>query len=427
MNYKLKALLPVSGNPRIMAISGIFFTSATAMWIPFFPIYLYNLFEYSATQIGLLYSLSLFFSLVMPILGGVLADRYGRKKPVIISNAGIVISMLFITMMILQNARDSSILKMTVGFSYIAFIAFISLSSAARSLLLTEWKKGSEGRSLSAIYTLPSFIAIPFPFLAVFLYTINPAYPIIAPAILYICVFFIQGIFLRETLSMKEKKKTGSPNKKKERYFTLFSGDKKRISKLKTILPAFFFVLLVIYSMDKFAGKVSSPFTALFFLGKFGVSLDNIALLIAGQMFVMGVVSSVSGKIIDSKGAWKLMIFSFLVEGVLAVVIIASPFFALALAVYWIKEGVDYMDIMAPTVLISKKIRPERRAKALSYFGIITAIFGMPGCILGGLLFSMNVNMIFIPEIFASFFAVGAILCFISIQSKNKKLETVAN
>jgi len=84
----------IKGNLRILILSWMLMTPVMIMLSVYEPLYINGL-GASTAIVGLIYSISTIVLSLVRILGGYVADRYGRKKIIVFMSFGVALSYLF--------------------------------------------------------------------------------------------------------------------------------------------------------------------------------------------------------------------------------------------------------------------------------------------------------------------------------------------
>lgn len=228
---------------------------------------------------------------------------------------------------------------------------------------------------MSSPYVLPSFIAIPMPFLGSLMSQAEgwPWVFLVAGSLLSISGVMYM-VLLQEAPS--ESVRTGSGEAKRQRWLK------------PAMLFSPFGAILGIYALIGFGQGITGPFMALYFTKFLGSTVEFFGVLSSIEMASVGLLSFVSGKLVDRFGALRTMGLSFGGEACLVTAMIFVRNILLAGVFYEAWGALDWFDLTAPAVFIGSRVGKERRATAISTFGVATKIPGLAAPGIGGLLFS---------------------------------------
>ena len=149
------------GNARIVTVAGIFLTAGTSLYWPLFAIFLASR-GLDTVLIGVVIALGTLVALLAAPIGGILADRYSRTG-VLVAGAAINAAGLFVYA--LASSGTLATFWILAGAFGVASFGGNLGGGAMRALLFESARREQRGRAMASPYVLPSFVAIPMPFL----------------------------------------------------------------------------------------------------------------------------------------------------------------------------------------------------------------------------------------------------------------------
>lgn len=361
------------GNARVVTVAGIFLTSGTALWWPLFAIYL--AFEgLDAVLIGVIFALGTLVALLAAPVGGILADRYSRKGVLV---AGAVVNaagLLAFAVAANSNAATFPILAVVFG---VASLGGSLGGGAMRALLFESARREQRGRAMASPYVLPSFVAIPMPFLG----------SVLSQLVSWSFVFVVAGVLVGVNgviyaLRLVEPAREPFPPAPSEPRPTRrwFGG----LTFLSPVLA-----ILGLYALVGFGNGITTPFMPLYFTVFLGSTVQFFGILASIEMAMVGVLALISGRLVDRLGALRTIFVSFAAETVVvtAMVFLRNLLLVGTLFVVW--GAADWLDLTAPSVFVASRVARQNRATALSSFSVATQLplLFAPG--LGGFLFGI--------------------------------------
>lgn len=133
--------------------------------------------------------------------------------------------------------------------------------------------------------------------------------------------------------------------------------------------------LAALFSLDSLGGGfVVQSLVALFFFRKFGVSLDTLGVI----FFVSGLLSAVSflvaARLASRIGLINTMVFTHIPSSVFLILVPVAPTLPLALALYLARQSLSQMDVAPRQSYIVSVVEPEERAAAVSFTNVSRTI-----------------------------------------------------
>ncbi|MDG6913459.1 MAG: MFS transporter [Nitrososphaerota archaeon] len=395
-------VLTVPGNPRVAAISGCFYTPGAALWYPLFPIYLL-LRGVTSVEVGLVYAAGLGAGLLGTFVGGRLADKWGRKRMVILSGvlgASATFALaLPVSPYFLFAAGTWSLVSFGFGFG-----------TGASSALLYESSKDRKGASMAAPYFLPSIVAIPMPFIGVlFSERFGIFWLFIFAAALSFISVIIRGVWLTETHHPAAGANGGTSEKKTQGrgWRKLLSGPVGGIALLYAILA--------------FSGWAFAPFAPLYFVRVLGSNVSFFGILASIEMVIAGALGFASGQLVDRFGPLKTAGYSMAGEAFCVSGLILARNILVAGVFYESWYAVDFLDQVAPGVFIGGETTPGNRASVMATYRFITQIPSVFAAGIGGILFTWNPYSLLMMEVALSAAAALAVFAYMSRPSSSPR------
>lgn len=133
--------------------------------------------------------------------------------------------------------------------------------------------------------------------------------------------------------------------------------------------------LAALFSLDSLGGGfVVQSLVALFFFRKFGVSLDTLGVI----FFVSGLLSAasflVAARLASRIGLINTMVFTHIPSSVFLILVPVAPTLPLALALYLARQSLSQMDVAPRQSYIVSVVEPEERAAAVSFTNVSRTI-----------------------------------------------------
>ena len=374
------------GNPRAVAISGVFLTSGTALWWWLFAILLHEG-GLSLLEIGVVIAAGTATSLLSAIAGGWIADIAGRKPVILTATLMNAVGTFF-----LAETVATSVLSFGLVLGVYGFVAFggTFASGSLRALLFESSTADRRGAAMSAPYVLPSLVAIPMPFIGSLLSRAIgwPVVFLVSGALL--CVSFtVYALLLEEPRgTLQRPAPRRDPRPRRWAWWMLGS-------------PVV--ALFGVYSFIGFGQGICAPFMGLYFTRYLGASVPYFGLIASVEMALVGGLAWVSGRLVDRIGALPTMSASLGGEAAIVTGMVFVRNLLLAGGLYEAWSAVDWFDLTAPSVFLGTNVTTERRATVIGAFGTVTRLPTLVAPELGGYLFG-----IFPPLILVAYATVAA-------------------
>ncbi len=383
--------LTLPGNARVVAFSGIFLTSGTALWWPLFAIFLASE-GLPLLTIGAVFAIGTGITLAISPIGGMLADRHTRKR-VILAARGLTTTGTFtLALTGIPGLGTPATIALFYGLTVVG--GGIGMG-AIRALLFESAPAGKSGVSMSSPYVLPSLVAIPMPFLG------SVLSQTVGWSLVFVLAGVCQAISWGITVALLQEPPRGPPRTAAPR---VEGRERKWVQRLITPVGA----IVGIYTLVGFGQGLYHPFMALYFTQYLGTSVQFYGILTSIEMALVGILALVSGRLVDRLGALSTSALSFGGEAAAVVLFLVVRNLFLLGAAYETWGAIDWFDLTAPSVFIGNSVPKERRATAIGTFGTVTQVPGLVAPGVGGLLFSQYPPLVLM--VYAGIVAIAAVL-----------------
>lgn len=372
--------LAMPGNPRIVALSGIFYTGGVALWYPLFTIFLVSR-GIGLLAIGAVFALGIAASMVAAPIGGILADRGSRKAVMVGARGLIVAGTVILALSALYTAYQ--LFVMITAYGVFSFGGNMG-GGALRALLYETSPAGKKGVAMSSIYVLPSLVAIPMPFIG----------SLIGESIGWGVVFAMASIcmaasFIVYQLWLDEPAK--DHDKPLQHMTKQGLGVGQRIGLLAPVIA-----LVAIYSVVFFGQGAYGPYLPIYFTRFLGASVQFYGVLASIDLAIVGVLALGSGLLVDRIGPLRAAALSFAGEAVVVGAMVSVRNILLAGMLYVTWGSVDVFDITAPSVFVGSVVEKEGRATAIGMFGVVTKVPSVAAPSVGGILYGIYPPLILV-------------------------------
>jgi MFS family permease len=312
---------------------------------------------FSEIQIGIVLSATLVNSVLFTMLASFYADRFGRKKILIIygilmgiSGAIFLATNNFVALIVAALIGTINVTGSETG-------AFLSIEQSVLPQTVNDAKK----RTIAfAIYnTVGTFAMAAGVLLSGLPELIGKAYGLnqidsIKPLFLLYSVIAI-GVTMIYFLLSKNIEIKADPVDRKEHPTNMLSAEsKKRVGKLSAL-----------FAVDSFAGGfVIQSIVSYWFFTKFGVDLSTLAIIfsIAGVLTALSflVATKIAGKI----GLINTMVTSHMASNILLILVAFATIFPIALGLYLARMSISQMDVPTRQSYIVAIVNEKERTAA---------------------------------------------------------------
>jgi len=140
------------------------------------------------------------------------------------------------------------------------------------------------------------------------------------------------------------------------------AGASRRVSpRTRSVLAR----ICALFAIDSVAGGfLTSSFLALFFRRQFGADEETVALLFFGRNVLNAASHFAAAWIAARIGLVNTMVFTHVPSSVLLVTVTFAPNFAVAAALFLLREGLVEMDVPTRSSYVMAVVRPDERAAA---------------------------------------------------------------
>jgi predicted MFS family arabinose efflux permease len=350
----------------------------------------------SSSDIGLLLGVNGVGMIITAIPFGILADRIGRKRILVVS-----LSLIPLSLMIYAFTSDFSFLILGAAIAGAAEGAFLSAWNAMIADLTTAGNR-TKAFSLSFIFnggftslgfTLPFLIPFLIPITGWSSYTLHSAFFVVLAVLAA-----ISPIMLHRLLKdMKENLRKRVPGE-------------KRLSTIKRPYMRRMLKFSIFNSLIGLGAGLVIPLVPTWLYLKYGVPDSLTGPLLAACSISIGLASLFSGRIAEKYGPVKAIAFT---QGTSTIFMLAIPFMpgaAPAAVVYFIRAAL--MNMAGPILdsYLMGIITPEERGLASAINSIIWRIPNSVSTVIGGLMFAAG--MFELPFIIAAMLYIIAISAF---------------
>jgi predicted MFS family arabinose efflux permease len=142
-----------------------------------------------------------------------------------------------------------------------------------------------------------------------------------------------------------------------------------------------------LFALDAFAGGfLSSAMLTVFFHDRFGVSAATLGLLFAGARVANGLSHLGAAWLARRIGLVNTMVFTHIPSSLLLVTVTYAPTFAIAAALFLLREGLVEMDVPTRQSYVIAVVRPEERLVASGVTHLVRLAGWALGPVVGGIL-----------------------------------------
>ena len=410
-------LKEVFSNRNILAIgsTNMLFQVFNALWETWWSLYLLEVLNTPIEIVGLLATLQSTSQILFQLPGGIVADRIGRKKVIIVGTA-----IRTIAPAIMYLARSWQMVLPGMLLTSVA-----SLYNPAFNAVIAESLPQERRGSAFGAYRM--FTSIPQIFMPVvsgyYINIIGMERAVRLGLLMFtgamVIVTVVRAIVLRETLDNDE-------------------GKSQEATSIRDLLKTFrnqhktIYAMLVVALIGGFAQRMTWAFLAPYAVQVAGLSETQYGMLQSLAMLISVPLYLISGMVADRFGRVPCIL---LARGL-------GPFDSLSL--YFFHDfqtllyaygvigfagglgggrlrGGGYMGGPAWQALIADIVPSKDRGKILGLMGTITGIVGMPGPYLGGLLYRENPDMLLLIGSILEALSIPIIILFFRDKKKEPR------
>lgn len=397
---KLRSGLGLERNVFVLSVSSTVATFASAMWVFFLPL-LFQSHGLSASQVGAIYSLSVFLSALLQVPAGGFVDKCGRKTSVVLASL----------------VGSLSVFLMAIASGPILFTLAYLLNPVARTLfsigmtaLITESASSDRlATSFGTFRTLAGSVTVIAPALGGFLIqTQRTGEVLFASSLLLFVVFLFRAFFIKETF----KRTATAPVKDQRRSrFRPFKAELRLALNDRPLLTLAF--VYGVYNVLLFSQSFIIPIYSKAYLGLSSVEI--------GLMFSLFVVFDALfaipfGMMADRLGRTRTIMISWSGEMIAMMVFAYSTSPLMALISFSIWAALGSMDAPALQALLGSITKTDRRGLSLGFFHAFALLFYIPSPLITGALYSISSKMPFFANLVIDLIAFALFLYFLRVR-----------
>jgi MFS family permease len=356
----------------------------------------------TAEIVGLWFTITNILGLAFQLPGGILADRFGRKKVYVASTIFRAISMI-----LWLPARTW--LELTPGL-IVHSLADIYVP-ALQAILAESLSYEKRGSAFAAYRTVTMIPQILMPFVSgIIIDRLGVSSGIRTALIIMLIVssifVFIRAKFLEETLQIS---KIGKKRKVLESFSYLFKAKRSLI------------FMLIVASLISFSIGIIRPFTVIYAIQTANFSMTQWGALQTIIVLVGTIFQLPGGVISDRFGRKKCIFLSSLIFPLEMLGLFFIRDFNLLLALYvLLGVGRGLGGGIRGTVggpawqaLLADLVESSERGKIIGLIALVSGLFSMPSSIIGGYLYAFNVETLFWFSILLGLIAVSLFYIFV--------------
>ncbi|MBC8499689.1 MAG: MFS transporter [Candidatus Atribacteria bacterium] len=357
---KIRKSLFIEQNVTVLSLTLLFILIAFFTWYPILPIYLREL-GANDLQVGFSYSLLALSFTLMQFIGGILSDRFGRKKLIVITN-------FFFPLLYFLAAKSNNWL------SLISLLAMANILNALQgpsffSIIAESVPKTKRGTAFALIEL---FLVLGI--------TLGPALGMILISrveIKYLFYFTSFTTFLCAIAGMLWLKETHHLRIRENN----FNSYKKLFNKKMFLIISALSSLTLLYNLT-----TTGPFISLYANEVMNLDKSKINLLFALGGFAAVIYSLRGGKIIDKWGGKKVLLCSALGLGIFIILWSLSSAWLLIISMFGILNVFAQSCNIAYNSFLADITHQQSRGLVIGFIGTCTGLIGSIGPSLGGYL-----------------------------------------
>ena len=404
-------------NYLVLTLTAALYGVAGSVCDVYFSLYILGL-GGSEFTIGLITGLSSASWVLSAIVGGHIADRYGRKKLV-----GLMTLMLGLNHFLFAISPNWQLLVIAVVLRQICYVydpAFFAMLADS----IAEKRRGVAFSAFSFLTLIPAAV---MPFIGGYLIDVYGVLLIMRYAYTGLAVWGISSglirlAFLKETAYCPEAETAEKPNPLRNLGRIIKEAFKEQL-RTWSWMSAPALALAFSYALWAFEYGLVGPFWIVYaetFIGL--TSTEWGAVIIAGNIIGLGMKITLVGRVLDKFGRRKVLLV-IMIPNVFTYLLFIRCVSLVHVLALWVASSFlwSFYD-PAYLALEADLIPKERRGRAFSALGVAWSALSIPASLLGGLIYErINPQLSFIlaAAILVLCFTVTAL--FIRVPSKTKE------
>jgi len=389
-------------NYLVLTLTSTLWGIPTSITYTYFSLYVFGL-GGTETIIGLITALGSATYVVFAIIGGHIADLYGRKRLI-----GIMMVILGLSQFLVAIAPDWQFLILAIIITNVCWI-FEPAFWAILADSINEQKRGTGFAFFSCLNYLPWAV---MPSIGGYLIDIHGVLPIIRWTYVGLAIVGIIAGIIR--LSMLTETIPPKPRKADEQYSLKELGKLIKDSfkeHLQTWLwmPRSAIALTVSYILWSFEYGLVEPYWIVYAEEIIGVTSTQWGIITAVGTAI-GIVSKILivGRLLDKFGRRKILLATTALDVFTYNLFIRCGMFLQVLALWTVSSFIWSFYDPTYSSLEADLIPEERRGRVFAAFGVAWSAFSVPASLLGGFIYERVM-----PELSFVMASVGVMLCFI--------------
>jgi MFS family permease len=383
-----------------MGLSSMLATFGNTLWFYFLPVYYANQFRANSYQISAIYAAWIAISAFGSSPAGALADRFGRKKIIVLSSL-ISATSIFI----LAFSPDFLLAAIALPISGLGSSFFMVSNTLIAESVQTQ-RRGAAFGSFSTLSTLAAAFS---PILGGITISKNGYFPLfLVGGILTLVAAAARVVYLKETLPIG--KRQNSSQNFLGRYVIALKG----IGRNRMLL-----ILLLAYSVYNIFAEQNSFLTPLYASKILRYDSITSGALFSVLLAVVALSRYPFGRLSDRIGREKTVVISWIGEilSVYLFVFAMSPSIAFLGIGIWMLFGV--MDSPAINAWVAETADPQFRGFSMGVFYSLTFIPTIPALLVSGYLFAIKPQFPFYANTVISIAALLFLIFFSTPRAKN--------
>jgi MFS family permease len=389
-------------NYLVLTLTSSLWGFAASITNTYFSLYVLEL-GGTETIIGLILALGSASYVIFAIIGGHIADLYGRKRLLGLMTLAVGLSELFVA--VAPNWQFLGLAIIIVNICWIMEPAFWAMLADS----IDENRRGVAYSIFSCINFLPWVI---MPFFGGYLIDIHGVLATMRTTYIALAVFgMISGIvrlsMLKETIT--------SPNRENRRINLKNIGKLAKESfkehfKTWISMPHAVLALAISYIIWSFEYGLAEPYWIVYAENVIGLSSTEWgAAIVVGSIISIALKMFIVGKILDSYGRRKVLLIIVAADTLTYLLFINCKNFIQVLSL-WIPASVIWAFYEATYSSLEADLVPkERRGRVFAAFSVAWSAFSIPASLVGGVIYE-KID----PQLSFILAAVVVILCFIT-------------